>query len=179
MMVLLLSVISKLIIPLWFFCYVLSDICRWAGWKCHVLVREKQFKEMHWFSQKNSSGKDLDLGRREREEEKRKSPLFKMKSLKALLLVSELSENPLLSLRSCCKMEVLPAGSFSPFHRLRMSGLIWKRNPGLPILRYTLSLAFSSALFRLISINSQEAIPYINRQLGLGIYFAGDFIIAS
>lgn len=52
MMVLLLSVISKLIIPLWFFCYVLSDICRWAGWKCHVLVREKQFKEMHWFSQK-------------------------------------------------------------------------------------------------------------------------------
>lgn len=30
---------------------ILSDICRWASWKYDVLVREKQFTGMHWFSQ--------------------------------------------------------------------------------------------------------------------------------
>lgn len=126
-----------------------------------------QFTEMHWFS----AGKDLDLGRKEREVEKRtRSPLFKTKYPKALLTCVEVA----------AKMEVLSAGSFSPFHRPRRSGVSCKRNPSLPILksRYEFSLAFSRALFWLISINSPEAIPYTNRQLGLGIYFA-DFVIAS
>lgn len=112
---------------------------------------------------------------------KKKKSFIQNEISKSIAFGAELSGNPLLSLRSCCKMEVLPAGSFSPVHRLRMSGLSWKRNPSPPILksRYTLSLAFSWALFQLISINSQEAVPYINRQLGLGIYFAEDFVIAS
>lgn len=70
-----------------------------------------------------------------------------------IALVAGLSGSTLRSLGSCCTVNVLRAGSFSPFHRLRMPGLSWKRNLRLPILksRYIFFLAFSWALFCLIS----------------------------
>jgi len=70
---------------------------------------------------KISAGKDLDLGRRERGIEKKMKSFIQNEISESIAFGAELSRNPLLSLRSFCKMEVLPAGSFSPLHRQRMS----------------------------------------------------------
>lgn len=117
--------------------------------------------------------------KRKRGRKKRKMSFIQNEIPKSIAFSAELSGNPLISLWSCCEMEVFPVRPFCPFHRLGVSGLSWKRNPSVPILTSRYTLSFSEALFRLTSINSQEAIPYINRQLGLQNYFAVDYFIAS
>lgn len=122
---------------------------------------------------KVSAGKDLDLVRREREK-KKKSPLFKIKYPKARLLVKRwvgthyLVSQKFLQNRSIACWIIFSI-SLTECQVLAEKGTqvstSWSQG--------THSLAFSWALFQLISSHSQEAIPYINRQLGLVIYFAG------
>lgn len=87
-MVLLLSVNNKLIIPLCFFLPPTQKHLQMSRLEMRCLGEGETVHRHVLVFTKISAGKDLAQGRREREEEKRKrSPLFKMKYPKVLLLV--------------------------------------------------------------------------------------------